>query len=268
MEKDYAIDVPDVRDYEYTDVFGANEELPSICIINDGEYQDQSLEKITKYMCVFYSSSHGTNIQNHLEGSEERISGKALGLMALEDWLLDEKAWAAIQSWPRMLRSKGYIDWWAKVSTMSEMKSSIYNQRPILVWSNKVNWQDAKESPYIATEWKSYWHAFVIIGYDDIERHLICKNSYWEDMFDWGLFYISYDSYNDILFPSKYSILDSKDEVLEYKKKIMEGINIEKAKDAFEKWLWNGKNATQSASREEVATMILTWLEKLRDGQI
>lgn len=265
---DYAIDVPDERDFEYEAVFGANEVLPSICIIDDEDYQDQSLEEITKYMCVFYSSAQGSNIQNHFEGSKVRVGGKELWLIALEDWLLDPKAWAAIQSWPKLLRNEGYIDWWAKLSTMDGIRSSIYNQRPIVVWSNKIKWSDARVDPFIATLGESYGHAFIIIWYDDIERHLICKNSYWDEKYDWGLFYLDYDNYNEILFPSKYSLLDSADPILDYKRKIMEEINIDKAKEAFEKGLWNGLNATQTASREEVATMVLRGLEKLRDGQI
>lgn len=268
MENSYARDMPDERDYGYEAIFGSNEILPSICIIDDWDYQDQSLELATKYMCVFYSSAQGSNIQNHFEWSKVRIGGKELGLIAIEAGLLDPKAGAAIQSWPKLLRDKGYIDGWAKVSTMDEIRNSIYNQRPIVVWSNKINWKNARVSPFIATLGDSYWHGFIIIGYDDIERQLICKNSYWEEKFDWGLFYLSYDNYNQILFPSKYSLLDSKDELLEYKKQIMEWINIEKAKEAFEKGLWNGLNASQTASREEVATMVLRGLEKLRDGQI
>lgn len=265
---DYAIDVPDERDYEYEAIFGADEGLPSICIIDDLDYQDQSLEQITKYMCVFYSSAQGSNIQNHFEWSKVRVWGKELWLIAIDEGLLDIKAWAYIQSWPKLLRDEGYIDGWAKVNTIDTIRSSIYNQRPIVVWSNKVNWSDARVDPFIATLGDSYWHAFIIIWYDDIARQLICKNSYWDEKYDGWLFYISYDNYNEILYPSKYSLLDSKDPILEYKAKIMEWINIEKAKEAFELWLWNGKNATQTASREEVATMILRGLEKLRDGGI
>ena len=268
MNNDYAIDIPDERDWEYNAIFGADPILPSFYIIDDGEYQNQKLEEVTRYMCVFYSSSHGSNIQNYIEGGLTRIGGKELWLIALEKNLLDPKAWALIQSWPKLLKAEGYIDWWAKVSTMEEIRGAICNHRPIIVWSNKIDWKVAKASPFIATEGVSYWHAFIIIWYDDDDELLICKNSYWNEVFDEGVFYIKYSEYSQILFPSKYAIIDSKDAILEYKEKVMEGINIEKAKEAFEKGLWNWENATQTASREEVATMVLRGLEKLRDGQI
>ena len=219
-------------------------------------------------MCVFYSSAHGSNIQNFYEWSEVRIAGKALWLIALNQKLLDPKRGAAIQSGPALLKSEGYIDWWAKVHTIEAIKNSIFNYRPILVGTNNINWAETRKAPFIATAKGSYGHAFVIIGYDDIERQLICKNSYWTEKYDGWLFYISYENYSTILFPSKYSIIDSKDEIITYKEKIMEWINIGKAKEAFEKGLWNGKDATEAASREEVATMILRGLEKLRDGEL
>ena len=264
----FARDLPDERDYNYDEIFGAEQKLPWKHIIDDEDYQDQSLEEITKYMCVFYSSSHGSNIQNYIELSDDYIEGKELGLIALDKWLLDPKAWAYIQSWPKLLRDLGYIDGWAKVNTIVEIKHSIYNDRPRVVWSNKIDWGTASVYPFIAKEGNSYGHAFTIIGYDDNKELLICKNSYGTEKFDNGLFYIDYFDYQSILFPSKYSLIDSEDDILKYKREIMEGINIDKAKDAYDLGLWNGLNPTQNASREEVATMVLRWLEKLRDGQI
>ena len=269
IKQDMSYDNADERDYNYNELFWEGDKsLPATWVINDDKYQTQWAESITSHMCVFYSASHGSNIQNFYEWSKSRVAGKVLWLIALERKLLDPKRGAAIQSGPALLKSEWHIDGWAKVHTIEDIKDSLFNYRPVLVGSNNINRSETRKAPFVAIPKSSYGHAFVIIGYDDIERQLICKNSYWTEKYDGWLFYISYENYTSILFPSKYSIIDSKDEIIAYNKKIMEWINIEKAKEAFEKGLWNGKDATGTASREEVATMILRGLEKLRDGEL
>jgi len=48
----------------------------------------------------------------------------------------------------------------------------------------------------------------------------------------------------------------------------MDNINIPMAKVGFELWIWNGKDATKSMSREEVVTVILKTMEKFEKGEV
>jgi len=74
--------------------------------------------------------------------------------------------------------------------------------------------------------------------------------------------YLKYEDIN-LLFSSKYSLIDKEDEVISYKKRIMENITIPSAKDAFEAGIWNGLNPQMPATRQETAAMIQRAIEKL-----
>jgi len=267
INKDFALDKSDERDYKYDDVFPeeiAGIILPKKKVIDlKTDYQNQALEEITKYMCVFYNTAHGTNILNDIEWSlKETIKWKELWLEAIDLWLLDPNAWTYIVSWPKLLKRKWLISWYVKVNWLQEIKQSIYNNRPISVWTNNINWKETKKVPYIAIWGQSYWHAFLIIWYDDEKELFYCKNSYWKETFDnW----INYLKYSDLwlLFPSKYSLIDQEDPILAYKKQIIDNINLEEAKKMFQLWYWNGKDATKSMSREEVMTVLYRVMKKL-----
>lgn len=267
VEKDTCIDKIDERDYEYSGVLWISK-LRWSCIIDLlSDYQNQKLEDISKFMCVYFTSSHNSNIMNNLEKSEVRTSWKELWLEAIKMGMLDINSGTYLVNWPKFLKKKGLITGYVKVNTLEEIKHSIFNNRPVSVWSNKIKWSIVKKPPFIVEKWDSYWHAFVIIWYDDEKELFTLKNSYWKESFDNGRFYLRYDDLN-ILYPSKYSLIDSVDPIIVYKKKIMEWINIPKAQEAFELGLWNWKDATKPASREEVATMILRGLEKLKEWKI
>lgn len=267
IEQDTCIDKIDERDYKYSEILGLSERDRSHFIDLESDYQNQRLEEITKYMCVFFSNSHNSNIMNFLEWSETRTTWKELWLEAEKEKMLDVKSWTYLVNWPKFLKMKGLISGYSKVSSLDEIKDSIFSGKPVSVWSNKIKWSLVKKAPFTVVEWNSYWHAFIIIGYDDDKEHFILKNSYWKDEFDNWKFYLKYENI-DLLFDSKYSLIDSPDLILQYNKKIMSEINIEKAKEAFELWIWNWKDATKPASREEVATMILRGLEKLKNWEI
>jgi len=254
IEVTWALDSFDERDYKYSDVFDiAGWGIPAKTIDLDTDYQNQSLEEITKYMCVFYNTAHWTNILNKIEWSKVFSKWKDLWLEAIDLWLLNPKAGAYIISWPKLLKKKWLISWYTRVSSIEEIKHSIMNNRPVSTWTNKIVWNYQK--PYIVSWGSSYWHAFLIIWYNDDKQLLTIKNSYWKEKFDNWLNYLKY---SDIwlLFNGRYSLIDKEDPILNYKKKIMAWINIEEAKTALTNWFWNWTNPTWNATREEVATMI------------
>lgn len=268
--KDFCRDVPDERNYRYKVMFGIQNEYPRKYIMDKWDYQNQGFENITRYMCVYYSTAHGNNEQNIIEKSTVRISAKQFWLKAHEQGLLDLEAGTLLQNWPEFAKTLKYISGYSWVKELEEIKDSLVNNRPIVVGTNRASWKSTKRTPFILKKWKSYWHAFVIIGYDDNYEWgcLICKNSYWEKWGDNGNFYIKYSDYRKILFYSKFSLIDEIDPILDYKKKVMEKINIPMAKVGFELWIWNGLWATKPMTREEVVTVVLRTVEKIEKGEI
>ena len=290
-------DREDERDYKYSSIYKeelAGVQLPSKAILDNVEYQNQGAQKETTMWCVFYSTWHGSNQENYDEWSKVRIDCIDFCKIAVENWVLDVDKGAYVSDWPKLAKQLWYIEWWALVTTLDEIKHSIVNKRPVVVWANQIDWKKWYDFPNIlwGTSWS--WHAIVIIWYDDNYYGwcFIIKNSYWASKYDQGKMYILYTDFN-LLFNSKYSLIDKKDPIktyedkvraeinnskyslidkddtiLIYKKQIMSEINIEKAKEAFELGLWNGENPKQPASREEVATMILRGLETFKAWEI
>ena len=265
--RDYARDTVDERDYEYEAVFWNEELLPAICIIDDGDYQNQWLERVTRNMCVYYSNAHWSNIMNHFEWSDVRITWKALWLKALELWRLNVDNGALISDGPRTARDEWLIKGWAKVRTINSIKSSLLNQRPVAVGSNRIDWKTWYKAPYVLSgdEWNG--HAILIIWFDDTYEWgcFIIKNSYWDKKYDWGKMYLPYKDL-DLLFPSRYSLIDEEDELLKYKKETMENIDLELAKEGFELGLWNGLNPREPISRQEAVVVIMRAMEKLKES--
>lgn len=248
-------DVPDERDYLYSEVCWNEWTIPDEYIIDDSEdYQNQWLEDITKYMCVFYSSTHWVNILNELEWLwEENKSWKESWLFAYKEWLLNVKRWACLSSWPKIMKELWYIKGYTLCKTEYDVKKSIVEWRPVVVWSNQLKWW------WPCSPKNSYWHAVLIIWYN--KEWFIIKQSYWKEKYNEWKNLLLYKHF-DKLFYSKYSLIDIENPILKYKKNIMKNINIDMAKAWFELWLWNWKNATDNISREEAVTVILRAIEK------
>jgi len=264
LEVDWCYDEPDERDYEYSDVFEmAWAVIPPRYILDNVKYQDQWLEKITRHGCVYYSTTHGSNEENYQEWNEIRADAKEIVLTAIEKEMLDPDVWTYVSNWPKLLKQLGYIKGWTKVNTINEIKHSLLHKRPVVVWGNKVVWWSARKAPYVLKKGSWFWHAVVIIGYDDHYEGwcFIIKNSYWIKWYDkWKL----YLKYTDLwlLYPSKYSLIDEEDPILNYKKKIMEWINLESAKKFYERGYTNWKDPQKPITREELWATLERILEK------
>lgn len=268
-EKNYAFDIPDERDYEYWKVFESEiklwSELPSKVLLDNVEYQNQWLETVTKMMCVYYSTWHWSNEENFLEWSDVRINNKDFWLKALDLGRLDVDAGALVSNWPKTARDLWYIKGWALIKTVDDAKHSIFKKRPIVVWSNQIKWSLWYNDPFVLWGDSWSWHAILIIWYDDdyMGWCFILKNSYWSERYDNWKMYLKYTDFN-LLFTSKYSLIDQEDPILEYKKQIMENIDLEKAKEMFEKWYWNWKNPRDPMSRQEVMTVLWRILDEIK----
>lgn len=269
MIPNWAYHIDDERDYEYWEVH--KEELlwatlPSQCILDNVEYQNQALQELTLMWCVYYSSWHWSNELNFQEWSDIRILNKDLCEIAIEKKYLDIKKWSLVENWPKLLKELWYINWRTLIQTIDEAKHSIINKKPIVVWSKMINWSLWYNDPFVLW-WNSWsWHCVLIIWYNDNYEWwcFIIKQSYWRDRYSEWKQYLKYEDFN-LLFNWKYSIEDTPDPILIYKKNIMNDINIPKAVEAFENWFWNWKEPTKPASREEVATMMQRVYEKLKE---
>lgn len=250
----------DERNIQYSEVVGGMETLPVSMYLNDWELQDQQKEGWT-YGCVFYSDSHGSNIMNFIEGSTIRSKWSEMCNYAVENGYLDPKAGASIISWPKVGTKMGYLDGYAIVSTLEEIKHSIAHKRPVQVGSNKIDWFSAnQDNGWTVSAGASYGHSIILDWYDDIKQQLRIKQSYnkWDN---WH----QYLNYSDLwlLYPTRFSLIDKEDPIISlYKKQIMENITIDSAKQAFEAGIWNWLNPKNPASREEVAAMIFRAINK------
>lgn len=265
--KDYAYDIVDERDYSYSELFWNSEyessDYPEKVILDNCEYQNQGLEDITRNMCVYYSTGHWSNEENYWEGSKVRIDCKELWLKALELWRLDVNKWALVSDWPKTAKDLWFIKWWLKVKNISEIKHSLFNKRPIVVGSKKINWKSWYKKPFVLSGNSWSGHAVLIIWYDDNYEGgcFIIKNSYWKGKYDSWKMYLKYSDFN-LLFPSKYSLIDKEDDLLLLKKKIMAKINIPMARAWYELGLWNWERPDAPATREEIVTIILRAIQK------
>lgn len=252
----------DERNIQYVEVFGSSEVLPTSMFLNDGQIQDQNKEW-WKYGCVFYSTSNGSNLMNFIEWSSVRIPASKLCEKAVEEGLLDVTKWAWIISGPKLTNKLGYIDWYAEISTLYEMKHSIANKRPIVCGSNQIDWSSAtKENEWTVHAWKAYGHAILLDGYDDNNEQFRIRQSYdkWDKSHQW----IGYNEALSLLYPTRFSLIDKSDPIItNYKKQIMENITIESARIAFEAGIWNWLDPQKPASREETAAMIQRAFDKL-----
>ena len=257
-EKDYCIDVPDERDFDY-EVLWEMKELPKKIKLIAKVIQNQKLDWWI-YWCVYYGWSSWSNITNDYAKNTQEISWRDLCKKAVDLGYLDPESWSILINWWKLLKSEKYIEWYFKVSWIENMKQALSNNRILHTWSNKIAWKKMW-ADNIAVRGTSYGHCFIIIGYDDDSWVFIVQNSYWSDFEDKGYFYIKYEDI-DILFTCYTFEVDQKN-ILLYKQKIMENIKLEWAKKAFENWFWNGLNWDKPLTREEGASMVERLYEKL-----
>lgn len=248
------IDTPDERNIMYSDIVGAIQQIPSEYLIDDGDIQDQN-KAWYPYGCVFFSDSQWSNIENFLEWSKVRSTGKELCDYAFSIGKFNPKSWAAIIDWPKVGTKLWYLDGYAIVSTLDEIKHSIANNRPVQCGANKIDWLSANESnDFTVSAWSGSAHSIILNGYSDSRKQVRIKQSY--NRWDKGHQWLNYSDI-DLLYPSRFSLIDKTDPLItNYKKTIMDNISIEEAKTAYTNGFWNWERPTETATRQEVAAMI------------
>lgn len=229
--------------------------LPIRYIYSDWLVNHQWLDDNTKYCCVFFWEANSINeIRNKLKLLKPlgEVKWEHISNYAERIWRLDRKSWALLIDWPKTSKDLGLIDWYAQCNTIDDVKKALVEQWPIWVWSNKIDWKYTMNSPYIVREWKSYWHKFIIVWYDDEKRYFICENSYWKELFDNWRFYLKYENFN-LLFNTKTAnfINDNRFKLLDEYLKLTKSMSYKKFYEVYIKGennnlkLWLKKLAAQ-----------------------
>lgn len=189
---------------EYEVMAWANTQLPETYILNDDYLQNQGLKTSTAYMCTAFGTTNWCNEVKHKRLNPERYNWETLWNYMISKDRLDPKVWAYLIDALKSAKELNYINGWTNVYTIESIKQALFNDKFILVWSTSIDWKKTILAPFIAIKWNTYWHAFIIVGYDDKKQLLVCENSYW-DKFDKGRFYIKYEDFW-LLFNSKFAV--------------------------------------------------------------
>jgi hypothetical protein len=242
----------DERDYPYSEVCGGWD-IHEEHYINDNELQDQNAAGYP-YGCVFFSDSQGSNIMNFLEGSEVRSTGWELCDYAHKQGLFDPNSGAAIASGPKVWKALGYLSGYAKISTIDEICHSIANGRPVQCGSNQIDWSAATaENGWTVSGKSAYWHSIILNGYSYKTKQFRIKQSY--DRWDSGHQFLNFSDFG-LLYPSKYSLIDSPDPIITYRQKLMDNISIDAAKDFFKRGYTNWERPKDPITREEAWALL------------
>lgn len=214
------LDVPDDRDFVHDDLFGSIDETPDKIEFYPEHIQNQASFPDTKMACSRFGMTHGINAQNRYVHWQDWM--RFFEFPARNFWQqylkVNPKAkteGATLQSVLDQFLKLWLITGYSKTMTIESMKNALRNIRFILTWSYNGNWVKVRDEKIYAlrTDWKTVWHIFVIVGYDD--KGWIAINSYWANN---GIFHIPYNL-TDTLF-TRYAVSDSRDEeiILSYNK--------------------------------------------------
>lgn len=251
----------DERNWQYDEVFGSSA-VPDRFSVDDNQFQNQQSEGYP-YGCVFFATSMGSNAMNFVEGGSVRNTWNKLCDYAEGIGKFNPSIGAYIIDWPKVGMELGYLAGMAEIRTIAQIEHSIANWRIVIAGSSRIDWRRTIENNYIIVWGESYGHCIHIVAYDRVSRLFKIKDSYGVRERLGGYMYLKYEDIW-LLFTNKYSMIDSVDEVISYKEKVIKEINIEAAKTAFLNGIWNGMDATKPASREEVAAMVQRALDSMK----
>lgn len=244
-------DEPKSLDYKFEDVFQEmlGGMLPTEVNLISASIQNQWLQRnpSTAYACTCFGLSHNIDI----EAQSDITKGEDLWAQALQRWASLTEGWY-LQKALDMGRELGYVIWYSIVSWLNQIKTALNNSQVIYTGSNQIDWKATISNGNIVIVGNSYGHCFTIQGYDDTKQLLICRNSYWPDYMDNGLFYIRY---SDIwcLFTT-YAVTDKQNAqtILNFKQKLME----QNTQRLIDLWITNGQNPDLNVTRWEIFIML------------
>ncbi len=245
---DACIDAPRDTDYSHDELFWSEWATVEKKQLNKTKAQNQWAQKETHYACTIYSMVHCSNEENFLEASKLGSSVDEMNAIDIVKDVVEADVWFnptsgwSLQEAMDYFRKNNIIAGYAICKTLSDIKQAILSGRMVNTWSRSINWTETKRNGNIAVAGTSYWHAFCIEWFDDTRWVLICRNSYGEQQYDSGRFYVRYE---DLwLLYTRYAIIDYSDKViiLGNKWKIL--------------GIWNGERPNDPVTRLELATIL------------
>lgn len=266
LEVNSCIDEPSDKDYLFEEVFWSSEQ-PEYVNWNSTQVYDQSSQNNPKttYACTCYSATHCVNEGNFLEiGAEDNIDPVRIWKIALERGAKIDSGWS-LQGSQKIMRDLGYTDGHTRCSNLGDVKSALARKQLVQTGSKSIDWKKTRENANIAVYWEAYWHAFIIQWYDDSKSYLICRNSYWPNKYDQGLFFVKYDDFKLLYTCYAYVDADSKAIIEKEQEK-------RRLAEAVKKWIWNGERPDDLLTRFEASAIALRIGTKIdiwngKDGQ-
>ncbi len=267
LEVNSCIDVPDDRDYLFEEVFGSEQKELDYVNWNNTKIYNQTEKNTpsTLYACTCYSATHCVNEGNFLEiGVEDNIDPVRIWKIALERGAKIDSGWS-LQGSQKIMRDLGYTSGHTRCNNLSDVKSALARRQLIQTGSKSIDWKKTRENANIAVRGESYGHAFIVQWHDNKKKHLICRNSEWEEKYDNGLFYVKYDDF-DILY-SCYAYVDS-----DSKEIIEKEQEKRRLAEAVKKWIWNWQRPNDLLTRFEASAIAIRIGTKIdiwngKDGQ-
>lgn len=240
--------------YKLSDITDGNSTvLPSNFILSSTLPQNQRIAKYTNG-CTCFALSHCVNEQT----MSEKTTWDALWTIAVEERTGNPTSWWSMSLALRLWIDKLYINWYANIEWIMNIKLRLFNRNPIYTGSNKIDWQQmARDKSKFAVIKSGNWHIFAIVGWNDNltsptgkKWAFIVRDSMWKDFwYGDGHFYVSYEDIESLY--TTISLITK--EELE---------NLQKTQDeraiqaAIASWITNGKNLYDTATRWQVALMV------------
>lgn len=267
---DSAKDYIDERNYTYNEFAWCRAgAIKDFVCLDDWEIQSQN-EAWYPMWCVYFASSMHDNYCNFRDSIADRSTW----------WQLCDASdtrnpneWDYIINWPKLLKKLELIEWYFQV-WFGDLKEVLSKWMPVHVWSNTIDWSKTlwninppfSQNKNIAVIWSGSGHAFHIIWYNDTwEKKMvwshevpadvyICKNSNWN--WDGWWFYIKQEDIENALYWSKFVFTNKLSDIDKYKQQIREWINIESAKDFYDRWYTNWERPNDPITRQEVWALL------------
>lgn len=267
---DAGIDLPDERDWHYSDIMKLKEKEKE----EVGGSVEEDIEVIKKWLLIFnqwekretqkacgeYWLRHCDNAQHLLIGDEAQID-PFQWWVAYQEHRDSSVLWqgTSIQGNLTRFKSAGIIAGYGLAMSIYLAKQAIDNRNFIYTGSNNGDWKSVRETWIykLRTDNKIVWHLFCIVGYDD--SWFIAINSYWPN--NW-YFTIPYELYNTLY--SRYAVFGLNEEDLLLTYKAMKTIE-EAVKEGIELGITNGERLKETPTREEVITIVVRALDIVKE---
>ena len=262
---DAGVDLPDERDWEYSDIMELKEDEEEEVWGNT----QADIEVIRKLLTIFNQwarretqNACGEYWLRHCDNTQH-LFVDGVQVDPLNWWLEYQNQRPArsvgkgtsIQSNLARFKNASIISWYAKAMSINQAKEAIDNRNFIYTGSNNWDWTSVRTKWLYQrrTDWKVVWHLFCVVGYDD--DWFIGVNSYWPN--NW-YFTIPYHLWNTLY--TRYAVfgIDEKYLLLTYramrtiKEAVQEGVKL---------GITNGERLKDTLTREEGITMVVRGID-------